>query len=78
MKKRDLTDRVKERIKFNTEVLRLSTVGILTIGGGTISIIQQEVLTLENGFIVISGFIIAIILSIFLFKALRIINRKIR
>jgi hypothetical protein len=70
--------RGKERIKFNSEILRLTTVGILTIGGGTVSLLEEEVFEGQKNFLIAWGVFLVLLLVIFLLRALNTINKKIR
>lgn len=70
--------RGKERIKFNSEILRLTTVGILTIGGGTVSLLEEEVFEGQKNFLIAWGVFLVLLLVIFLLRALNTINKKIK
>lgn len=76
MEKEELpvADKVKEEIRFNTEILRLVVVGILTIGGGTVSIISEGVFTGKRNFLIACGIFILIVLIRYLYKSYRTIK----
>jgi len=71
-------DKVKEKLKFNTEILRLTVVGILTIGGGTVTLIDQGVFSGKRNFIIAFGFVLLIVLSKLLYQAVKTITKTIR
>lgn len=71
-------EKIKEKIKFNTEVLRLCMVGILTIGGGTVSLIDQGVFNGRRNFIIACGFILLIVLMRFSYSVIKTINNTIK
>lgn len=71
-------DKIKEKIKFNTEVLRLTAVSILAIGGGTMSLIDEGVFNGRRNFMIAFGLILSIVLLRFLYHSIMTINKTIK
>ena len=46
-------DYLKEKIKFNTEIIKLLVIVVLATGGGVVSLINQE-LTIVQGCLLLS------------------------
>jgi hypothetical protein len=72
------SDMVKEKIRFNTEILRLCVVGILTVGGGTVSLIEQDGFSGKRSFMIAIGLILLIALTTCSYHALKMINKSIK
>ncbi|HMJ71484.1 MAG TPA: hypothetical protein VK508_21460 [Cyclobacteriaceae bacterium] len=76
MEKQDLPalDKLKERMRFETEMVRLGTIFLLTVGGGVVSLILEgpdrgsEIVFLSFGMIL---FVIAIKLTVGTFLEVR-------
>lgn len=71
-------DKTKERIKFNIEILRLTTIGILTIGGGIVSMAEQGDFTGKRNFFIAMGLILVVVQIRLLIGALVIISKTIK
>lgn len=70
-----MEEKVKERINFKTEILRLSVVGILTIGGGTIKITLDQTVRGKEVFFIAFGMLICAGLIPNLYKTYKTLNR---
>lgn len=53
-------DKVKEKIRLNTEKFRLSIIALITIGGGTISLINVSANTAVDSFFIAWGLLLSI------------------
>jgi len=56
-----LTDQIKEKIRFNTEILRLFCVFLLAVGGGVIALIIGEVDSGRKVVFIASGMIVTFV-----------------
>jgi len=72
------SDKIKERIKFNTELLRLYVVGLLTIGGGTVAIIDRGAFNGRENFFIAIGMFLLVFLIRPIYKSFKTINRLIK
>lgn len=68
-------DQIKEAIKFNTELIRLLTVAILTTGGGISTLAIKENVNWKVDFLVIFG---SILLCIFALGLVTLVIRNLR
>jgi hypothetical protein len=71
-------EKVKEQVKFHTEVLRLGVIALLTIGDGTMSLTNESEFTGRRNFFMSSGLFACIVLIVYLFKKFKTINRLIK
>lgn len=71
-------DKIKEGIKFRIEQLRLSLLGLLTIGGGTISLVVEGVFTGRNNFFIAGGILLILLSIMSLLDALKKIKRPLK
>ena len=53
------SDKIKENIRFNTEMLRLLIIGLISVGGGTISLINDGHLNGGKVFFITSGLLLS-------------------
>jgi hypothetical protein len=60
-----VTDQTKERIKFNTEIIKLLVLLFIGSGGGVISLLLQGITSARHGVFIAGGMIFAIITGIF-------------
>lgn len=65
----------KHQVKLDIEILRLTTIGLLTVGGGVVSLILDRSISGGKNFFIAIGLILVIILVIFLMKSIIDINR---
>lgn len=66
-----MTDQTKERIKFNTEIIKLLVLLFVAFGGGAISLLLQGVTLGKQVVIIAGGMIFAIATGIFAFVRYR-------
>jgi hypothetical protein len=66
-----VTDETKERIKFNTEIIKLLFLLFMASGGGVISLLLQGVTMGKQVVIIAGGMIVAIATGIFAFVRFR-------
>jgi hypothetical protein len=72
-----MEERTKEQLKFYVELLRLSVVCVLTIGGGVVSLLLDKPISGMKVFFIAFGLILLIISVIFLFDNFKTIYQKI-
>jgi hypothetical protein len=66
-----VTDETKERIKFNTEIIKLLFLLFMASGGGAISLLLQGVTLGKQVVIIAGGMIVAVATGIFAFVRFR-------
>jgi hypothetical protein len=57
---RKLDDKVKEQIKFNTEIIKLLVLLFITSGGGTLTLIAEGVDVAREGVLGFAGMLFSI------------------
>lgn len=73
-----MTDQTKERIKFNTEIIKLLVLLFIGSGGGAISLLLQGVTMGRQVVIIAGGMIVAMATGIFAFVRYRNTEKLIR
>jgi len=73
-----MDEKVKEQLKFEIEVLRLCVIGLLTVGGGVVSLIVDRPVTGTRAFFISAGIILLIALGTYLHKSLKTIKQIVK
>jgi hypothetical protein len=73
-----MDERAKEEIKYSMEVLRLSVVALLTIGGGVVSLILTDQISGKKSFFIAFGMVLMLLLIILFFNSNNKIKRLIK
>jgi hypothetical protein len=71
-------DKIKESIRFNIEKFRLAVIAILTIGGGTISLINDNDTTGRQRFFIAMGLFSTIVAISWAIKFFKTITQQIK
>jgi hypothetical protein len=71
-------NKIKEKIRFHTEILRITSIGLLTIVGGTASLLHEGIFNGRRNFFIAAGISIAVVLARHFYKSFRTINHLIK
>ena len=66
-----MTDKRKEKIRFNTEIIKILTLSVIATGGGTVSLIVSNLETAIDELMAVTGMILSMvfgILAIFVYR----------
>ena len=76
----ELSDREKttEKIRFKIELLKLSIIGLMSIGGGTIAIVNVGLTSGRNTFFIAGGYLLMVWLLIHSYKTYNELKRLIK
>jgi hypothetical protein len=61
----DEEDKMKEKIRFKIELFRLSVLGLISLGGGTITIINKSTGGGRDAFFISTGYLLTVCLIIY-------------
>lgn len=73
-----MDEKKKEKIKFEIEILRLSVIACLSIGGGLVSLVLNRPSTGVKNFFISFGIVLLVFLITQLFRALITLNKIIK
>lgn len=71
-------DKTKEKIRFKIELFRLSIIGLISVGGGTIGIVTSGVTSSRNTFFISAGYLVMAWLVIYSYKRYNELKRLIK
>jgi hypothetical protein len=78
MEEEESWDKIKERIKVNIELLRLIVAGLLTIGNGIVSFIDEGIFNGRKIFFITWGMLLSLALLILFVKIMKTIKHLLR
>ncbi len=70
-------DKVKERIKFSIERLRLCVIGLISVVGGIVSLINNDRITGKTIFFIAAGLVLTVGLIAYTYKFYNSIKQQI-